>query len=115
MSFIYHHQLLELLDDLEEQLKVLKLWSSDHPKEGALKSVAPFCVDTLTFEQWLQFVFLPKMRTLLKQGGSLPQAACLLPVAEQVYSGLDKKNRELLLIIDRIDRLSTRLVRGPTK
>ncbi len=115
MSFIYHHQLLELLDDLEEQLKVLNLWASDHPGEAALNSVAPFCVDTLTFEQWLQFVFLPKMRALLKQGGSLPRAACLLPVAEQVYSGQDQKSRELLLIIDRIDRLSTRLVRVSTK
>lgn len=115
MSLIHHQQLLELLDDLELQLRLLNLWSSHHPGEAALNSDVPFCVDTLTFEQWLQFVFLPKMRTLLMQGGSLPQAACLLPVAEQVYSGQDQKIRELLLIIDRIDRLSTRLVRSSTK
>ncbi len=108
---IHHQQILELLDQLESHLKAGGFWSEKHPGQKALQSAAPFCVDTLRFEQWLQFVFLPKMRQLMKSGSFLTIAASLLPVAEESFNSSQEIERELLLTIDRLDRLSIKVVR----
>jgi uncharacterized protein YqcC (DUF446 family) len=106
-----HHELcLQLLDELEQQLKQAGLWSHQAPSQEALNSNEPFCVDTLGFEQWLQFVFLPQMRSLMKQGGYLTRAAHLLPLAELSFDNQDPAIRELFVTLNRIDVLSRRLV-----
>ena len=53
-----------LLIDLEGALRSRLLWDADEPSPEALASTQPFCIDTLDFPQWLQFVFLPRMRAL---------------------------------------------------
>ena len=53
---------------IERELRVLGWWQEQAPSAEALASQEPFCVDTLTFEQWLQWIFLPRMKQLLEAG-----------------------------------------------
>lgn len=100
-------QIQSLLDALERELKQLELWSSVLPDEQALQSRLPFCVDTLRFEQWLQFIFIPKMQLLLNSASPLPTKIALLPLAEQVFNASDTRFNRLLGIISALDsRLS---------
>ena len=78
--------LIKLLDALIQALKVEQLWSDAKPSKSALLSDAPFCCDTLTFAQWLQFIFEPKMRRIADHGDPLPQMA-LMPMSELTYGG----------------------------
>lgn len=50
-----------LLGELTAELQRLERWQADHPGSEALASELPFCVDTLSFDQWLQFVLIPRM------------------------------------------------------
>ena len=42
-----------LLDAIEAELKEQGLWSAQEPGMEALASQLPFCIDTLSFQQWL--------------------------------------------------------------
>lgn len=94
-----------LLHDLSEELKKLALWQDIPPNPELLASTAPFCCDTLTFEQWLQFVFIVKMRELVHAGLNLPLAISLLPMAEEAFKHLDETKLALFNVIANLDKL----------
>lgn len=81
-------QVAALLIDIEAELRRLKLWQDEMPSPQALASTEPFCVDTLSFTQWLQFIFLPAMHQLIESKTVLPTACGVAPMAEQYFSGL---------------------------
>jgi uncharacterized protein YqcC (DUF446 family) len=97
-----------LLIDIEAQLRQLNLWRADLPSAQALASVEPFCIDTLDFPQWLQFVFLPRMHQLLGQNQPLPANCAIAPMAQTYFSVLNFASGELIALIDRLDQLLTR-------
>lgn len=69
-----------------------------------LNSSLPFCHDTLRFEQWLQFIFLPKMQMLIDANASLPDNCAIAPYAEEYFrqaAGIDR----LLAHLSEIDRI----------
>ena len=53
------------LIDLEAALRQLNLWSDEAPSQEALSSEQPFAMDSLEFEEWLQFIFLPTIYNCL--------------------------------------------------
>lgn len=103
-------QIPPLLTALETELKHLGLWSAKPPDAQALASRLPFCIDTLRFEQWLQFIFIPKMQLLLDTAAPLPTKIALLPLAEQVFNDTDTRFSRLLSIISALD---SRLTEAP--
>ena len=60
-------QVKSLLVDIECELRVLGLWEDEAPSAEALASIEPFAVDTLSFSQWLQFIFVPKLYFIIEQ------------------------------------------------
>lgn len=101
MSQVEH--LTSQLTALEVALHAAGLWAQTPPHAEALRSVQPFCVDTLSFSEWLQFVFLVRMRHLLEQGLPLPVNCAIAPMAEEALAGLPVA--ELLTVLRRIDAL----------
>ena len=73
-----------LLDRLEQRMAAEGLVQHAQPSPAALASRVPFCCDTLTFCQWLQFVFVPRCRALLERQ-ALPGATALVPMAEMSW------------------------------
>lgn len=82
-----HIHLSSLLIDLEYELRRAQLWGSMPPSDTALASIEPFCVDTMLFQDWLQFVFLPRMRLLLSNRDPLPNQCNIATMAETVWMG----------------------------
>lgn len=101
----YRDQLCGLLDEVEDELQHLCLWRDERPAERALQSCLPFCVDTLPFDQWLQWVLLPQMRHLLSLHAPLPEACAIAPMAELTYEESTLDTRRLQGLLDAIDRL----------
>jgi uncharacterized protein YqcC (DUF446 family) len=94
-----------LLIDIEAELRRLNLWERESPSAEALASTEPFCVDTLSFTQWLQFVFLPRMYALLDVE-RLPPGRCeIQPLAEQHFSESHLPVADLIAVIGRLDAL----------
>lgn len=90
---------------IERELRVLGWWQSQAPSAEALASQEPFCVDTLTFEQWLQWIFLPRMKQLLESGAPLPAVSGIQAMAEMVYREQPGVARRLLELLGEFDRL----------
>jgi uncharacterized protein YqcC (DUF446 family) len=80
-----HIAVASLLIDIEQELRVMGLWESEMPSIEALSSTEPFAIDALSFPQWLQFIFIPKMKYLVDQQ-SLPSSCSIAPMAEEVFA-----------------------------
>lgn len=92
---------MQLLTTLEQQLKEAGLWSQHQPPQG-VDSQVPFAADIMPFQQWLQFVFLPRLRQLDDQHAPLP-AMNVAPAAE-VYVPQEKA---IIATLARLDRLAS--------
>ncbi len=77
-----HEQLLAALLELESVLQQLALWESEPPSDEAMLSVEPFAVDTMDFNTWLQWVFIPRLRALANARAPLPQGSGVASMAE---------------------------------
>ncbi|MEG0862248.1 MAG: YqcC family protein [Pseudomonas sp.] len=101
-------RILEIADHLlliEHELRVQGWWSETLPSAEALASTTPFAVDSMNFDQWLQFIFLPKMTEILEKGLALPNASGILVMAETVYADRPEQSRELRRLLAEFDQL----------
>ncbi|NKF50233.1 YqcC family protein [Shewanella sp. WXL01] len=99
-----HQQVQQQLVELESLLKSQQLWSTQAPSAQALASSAPFACDTLALEQWLQFIFIPKMTALIEAGLPLPSNMAIAPMAEHVWDGITER-KALIQFIAQLDAL----------
>lgn len=98
-----------LLLEIEVEMRRLRLWESEPPSSEALQSQLPFCYDTLYFTQWLQFVFLVRMRQLLEGGVPLPVQCGIAPMAEECFKNIEADTHRLLKLLAEIDAALTDL------
>lgn len=96
----------QLLSELESVLKQHNLWSAQPPHPSCLSSQVPFAVDSLTFCEWLQFIFLPNLTAMSEQGQAFPEMQ-VAPAAEvylpqQVASG----GQEVIAVLKQLDALA---------
>ena len=92
---------------IERELRIQGWWDDVMPSAEALSSVEPFSVDTLDFEQWLQWIFLPRMKMILEQDLPLPSASGIQEMAEMVFASrnLGGKDRQLQVLLKEFDQL----------
>ena len=95
----------ELLAALELALLEAGWWGEESPDEAALATTEPFCVDTLRFSEWLQWVYIPKMRDYIASQGALPERSGLLAIAEEAWRGSAENTDGLLLVMRALDGL----------
>lgn len=100
-----HIAIAELLIDLEAEMRQKSLWSEKVPSEEALSSTEPFCVDTLTFVEWLQFVFVMRMKIIAEEGMSLPRKSDIVPMAEEHFRGTAHPPLRLFELLGEIDQI----------
>ncbi|KQZ80950.1 YqcC family protein [Pseudomonas sp. Root562] len=103
---------LQIADQLlliERELRIQGWWDDARPSAEALSSVEPFSVDTLDFEQWLQWIFLPRMKAILEQDLPLPNASGIQEMAEMVFAGrnVQGRDRQLQVLLKEFDQLIT--------
>lgn len=98
-----------LLLELEAEMRSLELWQSEWPSAEALASTEPFCVDTLTLPEWLQFVFVPRMSLMIEEEMPLPSACGIAPMAEEFFRSSELSALELIAKLEEIDQ---RLAQG---
>lgn len=90
---------------IERELRVLGWWDSVPPSPEALASELPFCVDSLSFEQWLQWIFLPRMTFMLETGMALPAASAIQAMGEVAFRERLAQAKPLLGVLGDFDRL----------
>lgn len=98
-------QTLLLLTQLSQELKTLTLWQERQPNLCEMASTLPFHCDTLTFEQWLQFVFIERISLLIEKNQPLPSEISILPMAQDSFKSLGNKANELFDLVGQLDCL----------
>ena len=95
------------LIDLEAALRQLDLWSDRPPAADAMQSEQPFAMDTMDFEQWLQFIFMPTLYQLLETGAALPERCAITPMAEETIGKRPLPAESLMSALRKLDELIT--------
>jgi uncharacterized protein YqcC (DUF446 family) len=96
--------LLAIVDGLESELRRMQLWDTEPPSERRLASSQPFCIDTLAFPQWLQWLLIPRMRSVLAGERPMPTHSAIYPLAEDCFEHIEDHGT-LLTLIERFDQL----------
>ena len=96
-----------LLLGIERELQALSWWEPVAPPPRALASTQPFCIDTLSFPQWLQFVLLPRLHQMLHAGQTLPNRIAVYPMATECFKGVNENPARLLEAIAQLDEALT--------
>ena len=94
-----------LLLAVAQELNALALWQQESPSAEALASTLPFCMDTLEFHQWLQFVLLARLQQMLQQ--PLPTQIAVYPMATEIYKEELQAKRSLLELLAQLDECLT--------
>lgn len=99
------NRIADVLLELEANLRISGKWEKEQPSESDLTSAEPFCMDTLSFEQWLQWIFLPRMKNTLEETKPLPAKSGILVYAQECLGKGDPSTLGLLQLIKRFDEL----------
>jgi len=101
---IYRH-LSGLLVDIESDLRNIDQWSDQRPTDEAFNSDQPFFVDTMDFPQWLQFVFIARIKIVIKAKSALPDNCGVAPMAEEYFRALPINSNALARNLKKLDDL----------
>lgn len=99
------NRIADVLLEVEATLRASGQWDENQPSASALDSEQPFCVDTLRFEQWLQWIFLPRMKQIVEQRHPLPENSRIFVYAKEYLRSDDAVTDMLLSQIKRFDEL----------
>ncbi len=94
-----------MLDDIEQELRLLGSWSGHPPDQQAFTSSVPFFADRMRFEEWLQWVLVARLRALLDGGLPLPTRCQIAPMAEETLLIPDQDLSRLLALLHELDAL----------
>lgn len=97
-----HCQLL--LDKLTTVLQTYDHWEAEQPPAEALSSSQPFAIDTLRCEQWLQWIFIPKLSQMVAMNITLPAAFEISPYVEEAMKEA-KGHTAILAVARELDQL----------
>ena len=93
----------DMLLELESEMRRLDLWASVMPGEEALRSTAPFAADRLAIEEWLQWIFIPAIKSIIESNEELPEKCEIYPYAEEYLLPGPNQPIRLLDLIRQID------------
>ena len=99
------NRIADILLEVEATLRCSGLWDARQPACSALNSTQPFCLDTLRFEQWLQWVFLPRMKHTLEHSRPLPVKSGIFVYACEYLRKSEPSTNSLLTLMKRFDDL----------
>ena len=99
------NRIADVLLQVEATLRTSGKWDESRPSSSELASKQPFCMDTLAFEQWLQWVFLPRIKNALEETKPLPVRSSIFVYAQECLHKNDQYTGSLLKLIKTFDEL----------
>jgi uncharacterized protein YqcC (DUF446 family) len=98
----------DVVAGIAREMRRAEIWEVEAPSAECMASTQPFCFDTMSFHQWLQWQFLPRITHILDADEPLPDSSAILPYAEEFLPSLLDKPDPLLFLLRSFDELITR-------
>jgi uncharacterized protein YqcC (DUF446 family) len=89
-----------LADAIEAELRKLGRWSAQRPPDEKFVDMGAFGMNTLSSEQWIQFVLVPRVREVVKDKGELPTSSSVAVWATRNFDGDPDADHLLSLLRD---------------
>lgn len=90
-------------DSIEGEMRSLGFWQDQPLVPGQLNFKQAFGMDTMTFTQWLQFVFLPRVRQAV-ESNQFPSSSSVGAQAVREFDGNSDADR-LVTLLSEFDAL----------
>lgn len=84
------------------------IWAASPPPDEAFASTMPFFVDRMDFLQWLQFVFIERIRTMIETDLDLPKECAIAPMAELHFAEAGIVAEGVVSLLAQVDLAITR-------
>jgi len=94
----------ELTDRIEAEMKRIGFWSDEPPTAEQMKFKMAYGIDTMVYDQWLQFVLLPRVRDIVRNRGAFPPSSGVGRQALGEWDG-DDRAVQLTSMLCEFDRL----------
>jgi uncharacterized protein YqcC (DUF446 family) len=75
MARLSHAAVAAKIAQIEAEMKNVGMWQVEPPPPEKLDVQAAFGHDKLSFEQWLQFIFIPRVQEIIAAKGHWPPAS----------------------------------------
>jgi uncharacterized protein YqcC (DUF446 family) len=100
-----HSEIADVLLNIELELRRLDLWSQVPATQEQLMSSQPFCIDTMIFPEWIQFVLIERLKPIIEGGLSLPKTSGIAPMAEEYFKHEAIEASAVISLLKRFDQL----------
>lgn len=90
---------------IEALMQTMGLYAEAPPDASAFESSVPFCYDTMSFLEWLQWVMFPRTRDMIARRLPLPTVCEIHPLAEEEFKLIEQDTTALLSEIAELDRM----------
>jgi uncharacterized protein YqcC (DUF446 family) len=91
------------LDQIEAEMRRIGMWQAEPLRPEQLKFTKAFAMDTMAFSQWLQFIFLPRVREAVA-AKSFPKGSSVGAQAVREFDG-QPESEHLLTLLSEFDTL----------
>ncbi|MDO7643403.1 MAG: YqcC family protein [Reinekea forsetii] len=93
-----------ILDEIQALMMRDGRWQSMAPSAEAMMSTDPFCINSMDFLEWLQWIYLARLRALIDAGRPMPMGAQVAPYAEEALKAEGAKVTTLIALVRDLDR-----------
>lgn len=93
-----------LLIEIKRELQYLGLWQGIQPPTEKLNYKEPFGIDTMEFHEWLEFILIGRMSTMIDAGADVSSLKlAIAPMAEVIYAEDHLNKRKLISLLSQLD------------
>lgn len=90
-------------DQIEAEMRRIALWQNQPLRPGQMDFKQAFGMDTMAFSQWLQFVFLPRVREAVASN-NFPDGSSVGAQAVREFDGFSEAD-QLVTLLSEFDAL----------
>jgi uncharacterized protein YqcC (DUF446 family) len=94
----------EAIDRVEADLKHIGYWRNEPLPPEMYQFTQAFAMDTMPFSCWLQFIFIPRVRSIIDVGGEFPASSMVAAQAVREFDGAAEAD-ELISALSDFDAL----------
>ena len=94
----------DAIDRVEAELKRIGYWRNEPLPAEMYQFSQAFAMDTMPFSYWLQFIFIPRVRSIIEVAGEFPTSSMVAAQAVREFDGADEAS-ELLSALSDFDAL----------
>lgn len=107
MSNVRHEAVEAKIDQIEAEMKRVGIWQAEPLPPEMLQIHSAFGQGQMTFEQWLQFILIPRVREILASRGPWPRGSQVAVQAMREWEmwGVRPDCEQLLRLLREFDDL----------